>query len=216
MVANHLAGAAHTIISVLRDLGALTFGPFHCTHSLLVLFTARTHRSEPQEGEDAKAAEQTALQQQLAATNEALKKLGKRDVERAKGNFEKALKFFEKAFANLPKEEAKEGESKEAPKQEAKEGGQEEVSLRAHTLVLWGNLLYEISQVRAAVGIQWKPLLDDAVAKFRDAGCSEADIRQALLNHSKKDEIEIPPEPEAPKAEGEEVKGGLAALPKKK
>lgn len=167
--------------------------------------------------------EQAALQQQLAATNEALKKLGKRDVERAKGNFEKALKFFEKAFSNLPKEPTKEEEEgaskegeakKETPKQQ--EGGQqEEVSLKAHTLVLWGNLLYEISQVRAAVGIQWKPLLDDAVGKFREAGCSEADIRQALLNHSKKDEIEIPPEPEAPK-EGEEVKGGLAALPKKK
>ncbi len=72
------------------------------------------------------------------------------------------------------------------------------MSLKAHTLVLWGNLLYEISQVRAAVGIQWKPLLDDAVAKFKEAGCSEVDIRQALLNHSKKDEIEIPPEPEKP------------------
>lgn len=187
----------------------------------------KLHRSEPKEGEDAKAAEQAALQQQLAATNEALTKLGKRDVERAKGNFEKALKFFEKAFANLPKEAAKEEDAKEeAAKEEAakeakkeapkQEGSQEEVSLRAHTLVLWGNLLYEISQVRAAVGIQWKPLLDDAVAKFREAGCSEADIRQALLNHSKKDEIEIPPEPEAPKEEGEEVKGGLAALPKKK
>ncbi len=48
------------------------------------------------------------MQLQLAATNEALKKLNKRDVERAKSNFEKALKFFEKAFANLPKEEDKE------------------------------------------------------------------------------------------------------------
>ncbi len=42
-----------------------------------------------------------------------------------------------------------------------------------------------LPQVRAAVGdASWRPQLDDAVALFQKAGCSESDIRGALKNHT--------------------------------
>ena len=93
----------------------------------------------------------------------------------------------------LPAEDAE-----AAPKPPQETGEVEEISFRAQALVMWGNVLYEQSQVRAAIGKEWKAIVDDAVAKFNEAGCQQADIRTALLNHLKTDEIEIPPEPETP------------------
>ena len=69
----------------------------------------------------------------------------------------------------------------------------EEVNAWANVTVMWGNLLYEASQMRAAVGHAWRGALDEAVAKFRAAGCPEADIRQALANHTQAAHIELPP-----------------------
>lgn len=63
-------------------------------------------------------------------------------------------------------------------------------------LIMHGNVLYEWSQVLAAVGKDWKPMLDSAVDKFKTAGAAEADIRGALKNHSKKDELDLSPDPE--------------------
>ena len=48
----------------------------------------------------------------------------------------------------------------------------------------------------AAVGKDWKPMLDSAVDKFRSAGASEPDIRGALKNHTKKDDLDLGPDPE--------------------
>jgi hypothetical protein len=60
----------------------------------------------------------------------------------------------------------------------------EPMSLPAHAQVMYGNSLYEWSQVLAAVGQEWRGLLDDAVACFKEAGCAELDIRGALKNHT--------------------------------
>ena len=76
---------------------------------------------------------------------------------------------------------------------------EDENNVWAHCLVIWGNLLYEYSQILAAVGEEWKPSLDIATNNFRTAGCPEADIRQALKNHTMKDEIDLGPEPEPEK-----------------
>ena len=50
-------------------------------------------------------------------------------------------------------------------------------------LVMWGNTLFEQSQMRAKTGEPWRPLLDQAVEKFKEAGCAQADIDQALKVH---------------------------------
>lgn len=38
----------------------------------------------------------------------------------------------------------------------------------------------------------WKESLDEAIAKFKEAGCNEKDINQALVTHIKSDELDIP------------------------
>lgn len=116
---------------------------------------------------------------------------------------------FKSAITMLPAEEA-EG----ATKPTANENGEvEEISFRAQALVMWGNVLYEQSQVRAAVGKEWKALVDEAVEKFNEAGCQKADIRTALLNHLKTSEIDIPPLPEAEAGKPAEAKAADAETP---
>jgi len=77
--------------------------------------------------------------------------------------------------------------------QEGAPADPDEVNPWANVVVMWGNLLYEASQMRAAVGRPWRPALDAAVAKFRAAGCPEPDIRQALANHTQAEHLELPP-----------------------
>lgn len=48
------------------------------------------------------------------------------------------------------------------------------------------------SQILAATGGDWKPALDEAITKFKEAGCNEKDINQALRTHFKADELDIP------------------------
>ena len=52
----------------------------------------------------------------------------------------------------------------------------EPISLYQNMLLTWGNLLYEESQLAAATGCDWRPILDAATARFREAGCNEPDI----------------------------------------
>ena len=52
--------------------------------------------------------------------------------------------------------------------------------------ILWGNILFEHSQVAHARGDgpdRWQPLVDQAVALFRQAKCAETDITRALEGH---------------------------------
>lgn len=59
---------------------------------------------------------------------------------------------------------------------------------------MWGNLLYEASQIFAAAGRpDWRDALDSAVEKFRAAGCPEPDIRAALGNHTQVAHLDLPP-----------------------
>lgn len=122
------------------------------------------------------------------------------DVEAAKPHIEAAHEWYKKAHAvGLQVEQQRKAEQEAKHKEQAANadaaaaGSQQqqqegtnpgEMSLSAHAQVLYGNTLYEWSQVLAAVGQEWRHLLDDAAARFRDAGCAEKDIRSALKNHT--------------------------------
>ena len=57
--------------------------------------------------------------------------------------------------------------------------------VKAQILILWGNVLYEQSQVKHTRGDKnWRDDSVAAVAKFNEAGCAKQDIVRALLNHS--------------------------------
>ena len=104
-----------------------------------------------------------------------------RRADEAESEFNAACEDFTTVLGQLPEEEKKE-KPKEAPK-EGEEAPAEEPSMKAQVLVMWGNTLFEHSQMRARLKKEWKPLLDDAVVKFKDAGCAQADIDQALKVH---------------------------------
>jgi hypothetical protein len=133
--------------------------------------------------------------------------------EAAQAKLQSALTLIPEA----PVEEVKEEVSSEAvaaaaPKEgeaaaAAAEAAAPDVALvRSQVLVMWGNVLYEQSQVRAQQSKPWETLLDDAVAKFREAKCSEDDISGALASHAGKKaqaSVSLPPKKEAKtKAEG--------------
>ena len=42
----------------------------------------------------------------------------------------------------------------------------------------------------------WRPMLDEAVEHFRDAGCAPPDIRGALKNHYRAADLDLGPDPE--------------------
>ncbi|EFJ44867.1 hypothetical protein VOLCADRAFT_106243 [Volvox carteri f. nagariensis] len=157
------------------------------------------------------AAEGTAADAANAATRAALSVLKAEAVAGARGGFEKALEWAEKAVALAPAMDArqKEAQAKAAeagqPQAPPQQPGQQEYDFRSQALVLKGNFIYEWSQMLAAVGHaeEWRSELDRAVALFREAGCPEKDIRVALRNHFKADELDIPAEEPAKEEEGE-------------
>jgi len=68
------------------------------------------------------------------------------------------------------------------------EGCEDSNGFKAQILILWGNVLYEQSQVKHSRGVgNWKEDVEAAVAKFNEAGCVKGDITQALLNHTSKE-----------------------------
>ena len=110
------------------------------------------------------------------------------DSDEAEAEFSGACSDFDAVLAILPEDPPKPPEpaEKKEPEQEKKEGEEEEAeqpSMRAQVQVMWGNTLFEQSQMRARLGKEWRPLLDVAVEKFKGAGCAEADIEQALKVH---------------------------------
>jgi hypothetical protein len=71
-----------------------------------------------------------------------------------------------------------------------------EITLAGQAQIMHGNIMYEWSQLLAAVGKEWRPVLDEATERFRKAGCSEADIRNALKNHTQVEQLDLGPDPE--------------------
>lgn len=66
----------------------------------------------------------------------------------------------------------------------------------AHCMVVWGNLLYEHSQFRSAVGGDWRTPLEQAYKNFRAAGCPESDIRTAMGAHARSKDVDFMEEAE--------------------
>lgn len=95
--------------------------------------------------------------------------------------FDLAEVKFQESLAMCPKEDeaSTSGEGEAAAEQPGNLG------LKAQIQVLWGNVLFERSQVRHHRGDdKWQVDTDAAVAKFNEAGCSKDDITKALMNHA--------------------------------
>lgn len=155
------------------------------------------------------------------AMNEAMKKaltrvdasklpLAQPLIDRCWEIYEKSVKLGIELDAQREKEKekkaAKEKAKTDGKSETTKEDNPDEPGLKTHALVMWGNVIFEQasifaftlfedglqSQILAAIDGDWKPALDEAVAKFKEAGCNEKDINQALRTHFKADELDIP------------------------
>uniref|UniRef100_A0A7S0MSF5 PB1 domain-containing protein n=1 Tax=Pyramimonas obovata TaxID=1411642 RepID=A0A7S0MSF5_9CHLO len=147
-----------------------------------------------------------------------------KDEKKVEELFEAAQAKLQEALVLIPENAAVDAEPAAAEKQEEKKpaeaeaapGQADEVLVRSQVLVMWGNVLYEQSQVRAQQGKEWEPLLDTAVAKFREAKCSEDDISGALASHAGKKAQEPAKKEEPKKAEPKKEDSAAPKLPPKK
>ena len=160
-----------------------------------------------------------------AALKEALGKLKAPAVEAARADLARASEWFAQAAAagrdadakrRAEDEEAAKAEGADAPPPEAADGA---ATFAAQALISEGNVLYEASQMLAAVGAaDWRAVLDAATAKFREARCSEDDVRAALRNHTHAAELGLEEEDakEAAAAAPAESSASSASAPKAK
>ena len=88
-------------------------------------------------------------------------------AKEAEDEFNAACAEFQKMYDELPPEE----EKKEKEVKEGEEQAEEPPSVRQQILVMWGNTLFEHSQMAAKQSKPFQPLLDEAIAKFNEAGC---------------------------------------------
>ena len=112
---------------------------------------------------------------------------------RAEKTYTDTEKAFEGVIGDIPDQprlmEQPQQPGQDVPEQSqtAQNGGNENEetsrSMRAQVRVLWGNVLFEHSQLRARQGGQWSVLLDKACVQFRRAGCSQDDIDRACASH---------------------------------
>ena len=94
--------------------------------------------------------------------------------------FDLAEVKFQEALGMAPKED-----EASTSGEEGAEEARPELGLKAQIQVLWGNVLFERSQVRHhRDDKKWQVDTDAAVAKFNEAGCSKDDITKALMNHT--------------------------------
>lgn len=177
-------------------------------------------------GEPDKAAADASQAAQAEALRAALSKVKPADVEAARPHLAKAEEWYEKAAVAAAAADAKRKAEQEARaaarKQQQGDGeaaaaapaaGGAAASFAANTSIMHGNTLYEWSQLLAAAGAEWRPALDAAVARFKAAECTEADLRGALKNHTRADELDLGPDPE-PEPEAAPAEAEAEAAPK--
>lgn len=149
----------------------------------------------------------------IAAAKVALDKLDAKKVGQVAKQMDVVNKLFEKAIglarAANDKKKAEDAAAEAAAGAAAKKPELSEEQLQMQKLhsplgnmiVMHGNVLFEWSQVLAAVSKpEWRAILDSATERFTTAGASKTDVRLALKKHSRRDELDLGPDPEPPAA----------------
>ena len=130
--------------------------------------------------------------------------------------FEKALACIRRAIDSLPDEE-KNRELKPLKPTAEVATVEDQASMKANILIQEGNMYYEHSFITAAVGGDWKSMVQKAKDIYVQAGAHPADIAGALKGHLLADEISdiiSTVEPEETVEEEKQVKGIPALGPR--
>lgn len=144
----------------------------------------------PSEIEDAEArlaAEEAASK---AAVAKAFARVTQDSAAAADKHMENAYRYIDQAIEAMPEEEKKKELKQLKPMAEQVPGDPEsETPLKATLLINLGNAHYEHSILRAAGGLEWRPLIEKAQQLFKEAGAAELDIRNALKGHPMADDM---------------------------
>lgn len=154
-------------------------------------------------------------------------------VQVKKADVEKSRKAWDKVYAQFKAaEQVAAGEKTDKTKEREAARAEYVVSppftdethlLPNQVKIIWGNALYDQSQIWAGVGLSgWKEMVEDAKARFLSATCKEKDVLEALRNHINAGDLDLPAEekPEEPlapapaKALESEAAGGKEDGPK--
>ncbi|KAL6768271.1 hypothetical protein ACKKBF_B38460 [Auxenochlorella protothecoides x Auxenochlorella symbiontica] len=173
------------------------------------------------------AAERAAAEEAAnrAAQAKAFQRVSAESAQAAEAFMDASYALIGAAIDHMSEEERGKEVKPMRPTAEQTPGDPEsEMPVKASLLINLGNAHYEHSILRAAGGLDWRPLVEKAAAKFREAGAHQVDIRNALKGHPLSEELAdlIGPEPEepevsqdAPTEESTTAPKGLPALPSK-
>lgn len=187
---------------------------------LIVPVKPRDDLTDPKERA---AAEEAANKE---SQKKAMGRVTKEGVQAAEALFEAAYAHILAAVEHMGEEDkAKEIKPMKPTAEQDPSDPESQTSVKQSLLINHGNAKYEHSILRAAAGLEWKPLVEEAAAKFREAGAHPVDIRNALKGHPMADQMPeiIGPEPEPeqpatqeePKEEAKEAPKGLPSLDRK-
>eukprot|EP00210_Caulerpa_lentillifera_P005134 g4906.t1 len=142
---------------------------------------------------DDEKGQQAAAQAMNQAMKKALLKVDGSKLPSVQDLIDKSWSLYEKSVQlGIELDAQREKEKKPMKEKPKTSDAQDEPGLKTHALVMWGNIIFEQSQILAATEGDWKSSLDEAIGKFREAGCNEKDINQALRTHFKAAELDIP------------------------
>jgi hypothetical protein len=160
--------------------------------------------------------------------------VSKEDVKRSEGSWKLVYEYFDKAQQASSGDKAEKTKEREEQRAEAivsSPRSDETHLIQNQVQIIWGNALYDQSQIWAGVGLDgWKAMVEDARSRFLRAACKDSDVLDALRNHICGDELDLPieekpqtpvapsPPPAEKKPEKKAEKGakGLPTLKKKK
>ncbi|PSC77038.1 Tetratricopeptide repeat 1 [Micractinium conductrix] len=184
------------------------------------IITPTKPRDDITDAKERAAAEETASKE---AQKSAMGRVTPEGAKAADSFFETAYGHIGEAVAHMSEEDkAKEIKPMKPTAEQDPADPDSQTSIKQSLLINHGNAKYEHSILRAAGSLEWKPLVEEAAAKFRQAGAHPTDIRNALKGHPCADQmadiIGPEPEPEAPAAEDKkeekEAPKGLPSLGK--
>ncbi|KAL4458936.1 hypothetical protein ABPG75_013801 [Micractinium tetrahymenae] len=174
---------------------------------LIVPVKPRDDLADPKERA---AAEEAANKE---SQKKAMGRVTKEGAQAAEALFEAAYAHILAAVEHMSEEDkAKEIKPMKPTAEQDPNDPESQTSIKQSLLINHGNAKYEHSILRAAAGLEWKPLVEEAAAKFREAGAHPTDIRNALKGHPMADQMPeiIGPEPEPEQASAPAAKEGEA------
>ncbi|KAK9822352.1 hypothetical protein WJX74_011010 [Apatococcus lobatus] len=169
----------------------------------IALFAVPVIERPPREpGMDDKAQQDLIQKKHNEVLRAKLAELKQEDLEKAWPMFEESQKWYSKA-EGLISEEEKKKELKQLPSPDAPQQPQPEDEFNQYQqfLIHTGQVKYEMSQIRSALKMEWRSLLDDAEARFKKARCHPKDILQTMQAHVQAADLDLPDKVDEPEAE---------------